>query len=75
MTVTTERAEDNPNINDEVKARNKERRRQKREKKLVKLKELHDKAQYSMTQIASGLTSQAASFLGSQRDNQGDNND
>ena len=48
-------------MNDEgVKTRNKERRRQKRERKLQKLKELHDKAQYSMSQIASGLTSQAA---------------
>ena len=55
--MTTERADDNPNINDEVKARKKERRRQKREKKLEKLKDLHDKAQYAMTQIASGLSS------------------
>ena len=60
-TMTTEKAEENPNINDERKNRNKERRRQKREQKLQKLKELHDQAQYSMTQIASGLSSQAAS--------------
>ena len=61
-TLTTEKNDENHNI-DKDKLQKKLRRREKRERKLQKLKELHEMAQFSMTQIASNLSSHATSTL------------